>query len=265
MKKALLLLAFVLCLLTAKAQNDGFLLYREYDPDDWFFVHDFQSHGIDVDMDNEPDFQVYAEHNIEYIVWPHVRNYFVPWEDPDDDGQGPNYPWKLCNYLLEGQELDDEALVWENAVAFSHFGDTLSYYLGIRHREGEDYYYGWTRFYITHSEDYTYLIVHIAEICYCTIPGYPLCMGQTNLTGMAEGSSQAFAVVQPNPTTGVVSVTGSLLSHAEVINTLGQRVASVSEESDRISIDISGLPAGLYFINITDREGLSCVKKIVKQ
>jgi hypothetical protein len=30
-------------------------------------------------------------------------------------------------------------------------------------------------------------------------------------------------------------------------------------------VDISALPAGVYFVNLTDAEGRKCVKKVVKE
>jgi hypothetical protein len=50
-----------------------------------------------------------------------------------------------------------------------------------------------------------------------------------------------------------------------VFNTLGQSVATAKGEGERLTVDISNLPAGIYFVNITDGEGRKCVKKVVKE
>jgi hypothetical protein len=71
--------------------------------------------------------------------------------------------------------------------------------------------------------------------------------------------------VNGRPTNSLVTITGKDLKSAEVINALGQRVASVTGESERLQIDLSSLPAGIYFINITDTEGRKCVRKVVKE
>ena len=69
----------------------------------------------------------------------------------------------------------------------------------------------------------------------------------------------------PNPTTGLVTVKGQDLKQAEVFNTLGQSVATVKGKGDTLQIDLSGLPTGVYFVNVTDSEGRKCVRKVVKE
>ncbi len=69
----------------------------------------------------------------------------------------------------------------------------------------------------------------------------------------------------PNPTTGLVTITGKDLESAEVVNTLGQRVATATGKGKTLQINIANLPAGVYFVNITDEEGRKCVKKVVKE
>ena len=72
------------------------------------------------------------------------------------------------------------------------------------------------------------------------------------------------AIAYPNPTSGQVIVTGKDLKTAEVINTLGQCVATTKGKGS-ITIDLSQQPPGVYFLNITDEEGRKCVRKVVKE
>lgn len=91
-------------------------------------------------------------------------------------------------------------------------------------------------------------------------------LGQTSLTEcIEENATTAFATLHPNPTTNLVTITGKDLKRAEVFNTLGQRVATAKGEGKRMTVDIGNLPAGVYFVNITDSEGRKCVKKVVKE
>ncbi len=84
-------------------------------------------------------------------------------------------------------------------------------------------------------------------------------------TSVAENDLEQRFEVYPNPTTGQVTIIGQDLKAAEVFNTLGQCVATVKGEGEQLTVDISSLPAGVYFVNITDGEGRKCVKKVVKE
>ena len=59
--------------------------------------------------------------------------------------------------------------------------------------------------------------------------------------------------IYPNPIINLVTV-GKNLKFAEVLNMLGQRVAMVQGQGETPQIDIVNLPAGVYFVNITDEE-----------
>lgn len=80
-----------------------------------------------------------------------------------------------------------------------------------------------------------------------------------------EEKESMVCTLHPNPTTGRVTITGLDLKVAEVFNTLGQRVSTSTGKGEQIEIDISGLPAGVYMVNITDGKGRKCVMKVVKE
>lgn len=86
-----------------------------------------------------------------------------------------------------------------------------------------------------------------------------------NPTSVAENSLDEEIEVYPNPTIGLVTIIGNNLKQAEIINTLGQCVATIKGEGEQMTVDISNLPAGVYFVNITDGEGRKCVQKVVKE
>ena len=107
---------------------------------------------------------------------------------------------------------------------------------------------------------------YLARTAYCTIPNYPLRWGQTSFDwGVDENEATAFATVHPNPTTGLVAINGKELRIAEVFNPLGQRVATAKGGGETLQIDISHLPAGVYFVSVTDEDGRKCVCKVVKE
>jgi len=78
-----------------------------------------------------------------------------------------------------------------------------------------------------------------------------------------EGNEVCF--VHPNPTTGLVTVKGENLQQVEVINMLGQQVLSVRGSGNEMQINMSNLPAGIYFVAVTNEEGRKCVQKVVRE
>lgn len=134
----------------------------------------------------------------------------------------------------------------------------------LRRQVGDDYYYAWVKTDGGWNEGHVYACVE--EFAYCSIPNYPLHWGQTSLTGIAENyGPNVFATVHPNPTTGWVSIMGESLRQAEVVNMLGQQVLSVQNHGNDLQINMKALPAGIYFITITNEEGRKCVRKVVRE
>ena len=148
-------------------------------------------------------------------------------------------------------------------------------YIAFRNAVDEGYCYGW----LEHSIEFTkypcnegsYTYYHLGTVrvyrwAYCTVPNYPLRVGQTSFDwDVAENEANYFASIHPNPTSGLVTITGKDLKQAEVFNALGQCVATAQGEGERLTVDISALPAGIYLVNVTDEDGKKCVRKVVKQ
>ena len=144
--------------------------------------------------------------------------------------------------------------------------DTLVFKSAIRNGTEGEYYYGWMEAYSVVTYNYDSVWFYLARTAYCTIPNYPLRWGQTSLfDGIEETEATASATLHPNPTTGLVTITGENLKAAEVFNTLGQNVATATGEGETMQVDLSGLPAGVYFVNVTDKDGRKCVRKVVKE
>jgi hypothetical protein len=80
-----------------------------------------------------------------------------------------------------------------------------------------------------------------------------------------ENQEYVFSTLYPNPTDGFITIAGQGLKSAEVFNALGQCVVAATGEGERLTVDLNGLPAGVYFVNITDKEGRKCVQKVVKE
>ena len=114
--------------------------------------------------------------------------------------------------------------------------------------------------------DFQSIDLTVYRAAYCTVPNYPLRVGQTSFDWtVVEDSEGDFATVHPSPTNGQVIITGNDLRSAEVYNATGQRIASTHGDGEQLQIDLSRQPAGIYFFNITDKDGRKCVRKVVKQ
>lgn len=71
--------------------------------------------------------------------------------------------------------------------------------------------------------------------------------------------------LSPNPTTGQVNVQGKNIITAEMFNTLGQHVATVMGKGEWLTLDLSRLPSGVYFVKTTDEEGRKRVRTVLKE
>ena len=272
MKKHLFTLIVLVSFQTAFAQTDNYLIYREYDPNNWVelmldSIFGEEHYYINIDDEENPDvvYRVVGEFHFTITQMSSING------------------WEACNYRLQPRlfpnldnnfydlsiPLNDTSLIWNTAIfPEENTYDTARYKTALRYNVGEDYYYGWGEFegfarqYSSHQPFY----FHIVRTCFCTIPNYPLHWGQTSLnTCFEENETTAFSSLHPNPTNSTFTVTGKNLKAVEVLNTLGQRVATVQGKGETLQIDIAELPAGIYFVRITDEEGRKCVRKVVKQ
>jgi hypothetical protein len=88
----------------------------------------------------------------------------------------------------------------------------------------------------------------------------PVATGMTTMAGNISFS------VSPNPTSGaLIIITGGSQSKMAIYNTIGEKVYSLTLINTKNEIDISGLPAGIYFLKIINEDGSAGVKKIIKE
>ena len=291
MKKAIIFITISFLCGLAFSQN-GEIIYTDFKPGicvDYYPTEDnpMPDVFIDIDHDGTNDFVFHAENE-----WGRMIRLVLKRKDE----YAQNADWKLrMPYLLYDENnylpiLGDTILVgdtianieesWYSRHTFfynlnHHIGDIPHIapddhcFISVRKAVDGGYCYGWIDAIIyippeNQVDDY-HIYLTICRMAYCTIPNYPLLVGQTDFTMVEENEAKAFASLHPNPTTGLVTITGKDLKQAEVFNALGQRVATAKGEGERMTVDISALPAGVYMVNITDKDGRKCVKKVVKE
>lgn len=103
------------------------------------------------------------------------------------------------------------------------------------------------------------------EYYYCPIPNYPFHVGQTSVSWDVEENEETIVSVYPNPAVNEVMVSGLDLMQIDIYNAIGQRVINQKADGDRKTIDLSNQPPGIYFVNVTDKDGKRCVKKVIKR
>lgn len=122
--------------------------------------------------------------------------------------------------------------------------------------------------FVTYFTDTEYTKGIDLEYCVTAVYGdeesNPVCV-TVNVTGIDEAAIALEITVAPNPTNGQVTVMGKNLRYAEVVNMLGQRVATARGDGDELQIDMASLPDGVYFFEIVDADGKRCVKKVMKE
>ena len=248
MKRLVLITSLILIAFCCHAQQ-GEIIYVDFDPD-WIAQGSFDTLWIDFDQDGTRDLLFYWKLNGAATVQTLVTAESWEIHPMKDNDTIPPYP--------AISEIEELWVTHPNVLppgGYYPYGSSLKW--AVRHRVGEHYYYGWFQI---------LQYVGFDRYAYCTIPDYPLIWGETSLTGVDEKEEpSAFAIVHPNPTNGLVSITGENLRQAEVLNVLGQHVLTVNGEGDELHIDMAALPAGIYFVNVTDEEGRKCVRKVVKK
>ena len=272
-------IAILLIYATGTFAQNGKILYTDFEPDSCY-VRPPMGVYLDLDMD---------EDGINEIEFGGAQN-----------GHNGN-PWVIiCRPLLSNIETWNVCRLWENDSVLSDMDyshpfldicdpEEFPYYyscnspsydftsqprLGVRKLVGEkdgveSYCYGWIEMKARWIWDKPHwsmtLIACVDRMAYCTIPDYPLVYGQTSLDGIDETEAAAFAHIHPNPTSGLVTVSGENLKELEVINILGQPVLKTGCSGESVTIDLANQPAGVYFIKITDKNGRNYSEKVVRE
>jgi hypothetical protein len=189
------------------------------------------------------------------------------------------YPWDqepgLGHDTIQTGDTLQNSSSWLTSFSFGYSWDFIDPhvdgfkgYLGTRKKIGDSYYYGWIEFKMFWDTSLSIYIpvprLVLFRSAFCTIPDYPLLAGQTELAWSLE-ERQEQVEIYPNPTNGCVRIFGKDLKSAEIHNSLGQFVASTQGNGNQIEMDFSVLPAGVYFVKVTNKDGKCFVKKVIKQ
>lgn len=288
MKKRLIFLLLVELVAATLHAQEGEIIYRdfgetglthEFDERLFFLIEvgECELWHLDLDYDGENDFYYEGVMNHNGFGWG-CMNYVWTCFQVDNTS-----PLTLATNLQIGDTLSASITNWNSVYCFpnpwGYYEEQLPIpeYIAVRFPKDDGFCFGWLeqKFEYERTTVDTLNIegacldlarITINRMAYCTIPNYPLRLGQTSFDwGVKEDNATAFASIYPNPVKNTFIITGKDLKTAEILNTLGQRVAKVTGQGETLQIDIADLPAGVYFVTITDEEGRKCVKKVMKE
>ena len=250
-KNKLIVLSIVwIFLLSTTYAQQGEIIYNDYDPDSILVISDEGFMLIDLDGEGVPDIKMSYYTESPGAVFPSIESC---------------YPDSIMVCATGQDSTLSEIEEWSSNLGFEIV--LTNHHYGFRIKNNDGYYYGWFETYLEWVGKSDRRVLHwgFDRTAFCTIPDYPLQWGQTELVGIEEAASNVFPTIHPNPTTGLVAITGDNLRQAEVLNMLGQKVLSTQAGGNELQIDLAALPAGVYFVNVTDSEGRKCVRKVVKE
>ena len=80
--------------------------------------------------------------------------------------------------------------------------------------------------------------------------------------GINEQYLQQDIEIYPNPTTGIISISGKNIESIEIVNIEGQIIKLIKWNNEKCNIDLSPRPKGIYLIKIITYNGI-IIRKIV--
>ena len=261
--KRIAFLAIILSLVSSVKAQNGEILYTNFEPDTCLCNPSYtywKSIEVDINQDGVVDFGTMF-----YIVSGDVTYLHVK----------INHNWE-CR-LKNDQDYNDTIIPGDNYQWYSSTGNWtivnfpnntthIDRIYGLRMKIEDKYYYAWLRFYANRIlNNLASPTGCIDAYAYCTIPDYPLRWGQTSLDDDIAEHYAANIMVYPNPTTGIINVSGENIAAIEVVNIMGQTMLKKNCDGDEANVDISSFTPGIYFVKAGMNDGNEFSEKIIKE
>ena len=126
----------------------------------------------------------------------------------------------------------------------------------------------WSNFYDDVTE--SFFTVGGSTVYFCVMPyfegktgTYLLDIQVAPTTGIDESEDSSFSIY-PNPVKDVLNINCKDIKQVSLFNVVGQKIESYrTEGNDKVQIDLSGLPSGVYFLQAVN-QGHNLTRRIVK-
>lgn len=241
------------------------VVYTDVDPD---FVHSGGNAAVGLDINNDGTFD-FAIFSVDTTLTSgtHIRTTVVaPYGTAGNAiaGEAPSgYNYALA---LNWWDMIDNTLNWiatTNTMAFNvdssnpyneNWNGVTDKHLGLKFNVAGTTYYGWARFDVDAIGD----VWTLKDYAYNSTGG----VGIAADVQEASMDQLVHFINQPNNSV-LVKVNGNLTNGVvSVVGTNGQIVSTGSVTNDEFVIDMNGMTAGMYLINVTSAEG-SMTKKMM--
>ena len=277
MKSLSFLIAFILSALCVSAQEESFIYVNDI-KNNVFHPYDGSPFRLmDFDNDGENDFFIaWSAYKFWHVIcyakgehWQCYSRAYMNWNMK----YGDTIPDHSSDYtsITGGWWMSEPSNPNYPTFDLSEGYRNDSVFIPIRKVVQEGYLYGWLRFSVDANLQpqnwYASGIVTLQEYSFCTIANQVVCVGQKGeYWTCVEPGGQYTCSVHPNPSQGLVSVRGGRIAEARLYSVMGQLVATKrGNGTEDLTMDITGLPSGLYFVAVISEDGQKAVKKIIKE
>jgi hypothetical protein len=171
--------------------------------------------------------------------------------------------WQFC--WVESDTMSSNTNIWRTSSIW-RWDEFQNDKIGVRFTQGEDYYYGWIRAYVSSID--TAVFINVDKMAYCTIPNYPLLWGQTEISNSVPKTDAGNDGVKINfsnaaNTVQIESITK--IKEVEIVNSRGQIVKKARNVGrNETEINVSGLQSGVYIVKVSLDDGRVVSGKIVR-
>ncbi|MBR2052515.1 MAG: T9SS type A sorting domain-containing protein [Bacteroidales bacterium] len=277
MKTKTLLTILCVCFSINLHSQEGEIIYTDFEPDT-VIVPLYASHYYPSTYENQIPFDINYDNIYDISFYYGASSDGKHYTISSYLSSEPNpYTWYMRCYFVELNDtisnIQFDASDWDSGLYWNKIS-----YVAMRHELGNgDYCYAWMRAMLwserieTEVSQYNVVKVIIYDMAYCTVPNYPLRVGQKSFddTSICDTSESKDYVLFPSPANDKIT----LKFNNHYYNTTDNEIKIYgidgrllkTQNSDFDNIDISNLTSGVHIMKIYLGNGENYTEKFVKE